>query len=84
MIEAFTSIGRDSQNSPSAVWFTLINGVPLASASRFHPLLNDCGGLTQALVTQFLLLDTRHLDVDVNAVKQGTGDALLVFGNDTG
>jgi hypothetical protein len=84
MVEVFTSIGRDSKHSPSAVWFTLRNGVPLASARCFHRLLNDSGGLTQALVIQFLILNQRYLDVDVDAVEQGTGDALLVFGNDAG
>jgi hypothetical protein len=44
--------------------------------------LDNSGGFTQALVIQFLILNQWYLDVDVNAVKQGTGDALLVFGND--
>ncbi len=49
----------------------------------FHPLLDSRGRLFQALVAQFLILDTRHLNVDVNAVEQGARDAFLVLGNDT-
>jgi hypothetical protein len=40
---------------------------PLALAGCLYPLLNNSGGLTQALITQFLILDTRHLDVDADA-----------------
>jgi len=34
--------------------------------------------LTQAGVAEFLVCDARHFDVDVDAVEQRAGDALLV------
>jgi hypothetical protein len=36
------------------------------------------GWLAQALAAQFLVVDARHVDVDVDAVEQRAGDALLV------
>jgi len=36
------------------------------------------------LGNQFLILEARHFDMDVDAVEQETGDAFLVFGNDAG
>jgi len=61
---------------------SLRRNVP-SGAGGFHPLLDSRGRLSQALVAQLLILDARHIDVDVNAVEQGARDAFLVLGNDT-
>ena len=37
------------------------------------------GRLTQSRFREFLILDARHLHVDVDAVQQRAGDAFLVF-----
>ena len=56
--------------------------IPLALAGSLHPLLDRSGRLTQTLVAQLVILYAWHLDVDVDAVEQRAGDALLVFGDD--
>jgi hypothetical protein len=39
-------------------------------------------GFTQVITTQLLVVHARDFDVDINSVKDGTRDTLLVFGND--
>ncbi len=50
-------------------------------AGGFDPLLDQRRRLTQALVAQFVILNAGHFDVNVDAVKQGAGDAFLVLGD---
>ncbi len=51
-------------------------------AGSFDAFLDCRGWLAQALVAQFIVFYARHLNVDVDAVEQGAGDALLVFRDD--
>jgi len=58
--------------------------IALNLSGSFHAFLDGRGRFARALVAQFLVLEARHFDMHVDAVDQGTGDALLVFGGDNG
>ena len=47
----------------------------------FDPAPDALGWLAQALVAELGVVDARHLDVDIDAVEQRSGDALLVLGD---
>ena len=53
--------------------------LPLALAGSLDARLDGGGGLAQALVGELPVLDARHLDVDVDPVQQGTGNARPVL-----
>ena len=56
----------------------------LPAAGPFDLLLDNRRRLAQALVAELVILHTRYLDVDVNAVEQQAGGAFLVFGDRAG
>jgi hypothetical protein len=43
--------------------------------------LDVCGGLALAAVGALIVIYAWHLDMDIDAVEEGTGDALLVLGD---
>ncbi len=43
------------------------------------PLGDDTGRLSQAEIGQFLIIHPGHIHMDINAVQQGTGDAMLIL-----
>ena len=45
-----------------------------------HPDL--AGGLARALAAVLLVIHSWHLQVEINPVEQGSGDAFLVVGDD--
>ena len=53
----------------------------LALAGRFDPLAHGLGRFARRAVAELLVIHPRHLDVDVDAVQQRAGDALLVLGD---
>src|SRR5438552_2939277 len=52
----------------------------LALAGGFHSCSDGGGRLALALVGELFVFDAWHLDVDVYAVEEGAGEALLVAG----
>jgi hypothetical protein len=55
-----------------------LEALSLTHARRGDPLAHRAGRLAQALDAELLVLDARHLDMDVDAVEQRIGDTLLV------
>ena len=53
----------------------------LDATGGLDPLADLRRRLTETVVGELLVLNSRDLDVDVDAVEQGTGDALLVAGD---
>jgi hypothetical protein len=53
-------------------------------AGGFDAGAHGLGGFTQAGIAQFFIFHARDVDVNVNAVEERTGDALLVFGHYAG
>jgi hypothetical protein len=50
----------------------------MTGTGRKQPATESSRRLAQPLVGQLLVLHPGNLDVDVDAVQEGTGDALLV------
>ena len=53
--------------------------VTMALAGSLDARLDRRRRLPHPIVAQLLVLDARHLDVDINAIQQWTRDALLIF-----
>jgi hypothetical protein len=49
--------------------------------SGFQSLLDNHRRLTQVQVTQIVVFDARHLDVDVIAIEQRPGNTIFVLGD---
>ena len=58
--------------------FGAFETLQLDFASGLDALTNGCRGLNLSFIGQLLIIYAGNLDVDVNAVEQGTTDALLV------
>ena len=58
--------------------------VALDLASGFDTQTHRLRRLAQATVAELVVLHARYFDVDVNAVQQRAGDALLVLGHRAG
>lgn len=49
-----------------------------------HTLANGLAGFAESVSTELFIVNSWHFNMNINAVKQWTGDALLVFGDDSG
>ena len=47
----------------------------------FDPSLNICRGFSEAVIAELLVIHPRDLDMNVDAVKQGTRNAFLIPGD---
>jgi hypothetical protein len=47
-----------------------------------HALADRLAGFAEFISAEFFVIDSGDFDVDIDAVKQWTGDSLLVFGDD--
>ena len=50
-------------------------------SSRLHTSANRLAGFAEAISAEFFVIYSGDFDVNIDAVKDGTGDALLVFGH---
>jgi hypothetical protein len=48
-----------------------------------HSCSNGIGWLPYSISTQLLIIYSWHFDVNINSVRKGTRDPLLIFGNDS-
>jgi len=49
-----------------------------------HALANGCACFANSVAAEFFVIYSWNFDVDVEAVEQGTGDVLLIFGDHCG
>lgn len=49
-----------------------------------HALADGLAGFVELSSTEFFIIDSGDLDVNVDAVEQWTGNSLLIFGHDRG
>jgi hypothetical protein len=47
----------------------------------FDPGLNICRGFSKAVIAELLVIHTGDLDMNIDAVKQGTRDTFLIPGD---
>lgn len=59
----------------------VMESLSLKLASRFDPGLNYRRCLTEAIVTQLLVVHAGNFNMNIDPVKQRTGNALLVAGD---
>ena len=55
--------------------------LPLHTPRPLHPLPDSRARLAQPFAGQLVVVDARHVDVDVDTVEEGARDALLIAGD---
>jgi hypothetical protein len=58
--------------------------LPLTLAGGLHPRADGYAGFSQSITAQFVIIDTRDFDMDVDPIQHRAGDAFLVFGDGGG
>ena len=64
------------------MWYVLFVNCVLNIPCGLDTFANRLTGLIQSISAEFFIVHTRNFDVNIDEVKDGTGDALLVFGHD--
>ena len=68
-----------ADNVRRAVWW---ESFVLYLTCQLDSCTNSLGGFSQSITAQLFIIHTRHFDMNIDPIQHGTGNALLVFGND--
>jgi hypothetical protein len=62
----------------------LRESLSLSLARSLHTLANGGRGFTYPVIAELFVIHPGNVDVDINSIKQGTRDSLLIFRDNSG